>query len=152
MPIKINLRFHELPDYHFLDQGILLWLRRIITTVSFATPDGWSQPRPAIVDTGSYACLIPQSIWKESLVKMLSSTTFNLHGLIRKSKDVLPVYLGEITCVILDDIQVSPPISLKSYLALEDDCPLLLGFEGILSSHKLICDYPNKAAYFEIYP
>lgn len=61
----------------------------------------------------------------------------------------LPVKVGEVHCVLLDEKEVSDEIKTTAYLALTDRIPVILGFQDILTKFQLFCNQKDKEAYLE---
>ncbi len=86
--IKIKLAFiyhydgeltKRFPDYKEL--------LRIVGLSKFKTEKGWSRARDAIIDTGAFTSLLPQSIWESLQVIILGD--YFVRGLIPKKECVL---------------------------------------------------------------
>ena len=80
----------------------------------------------------------------------LSRRKIKLHGIGSKEESTVSGKMASLTCALLDEKSSSPAISIKSYLVENDSVPLILGFDGILTRSKLLCDYKNKNVYLLI--
>lgn len=147
----INLSLYEILDPELLDEGIRLRLIRLICYLRFATPEGWSGVERAIVDTGAPVAMIPWSIWNRIAVRLLSTRVMEIHGISANDQEYsfVPARLAEVTCVLLDQIYVSPPLRLRAYLMPDDATPLVLGFEDLLTSYDLLCSYARNEAFLK---
>jgi len=144
----INLRLYEILDPDLLDEGVRLRLIRLICHLRFTAPAGWSEVERAIIDTGAPVAMIPWSIWNHIAVRLLSGRVVNIYGISANGQEYsfVPARLGEVTCVLLDQTRVSPPLRLKAYLMPDDATPLVLGFEDLLTSYELLCGYVRNVA------
>jgi hypothetical protein len=57
--------------------------------------------------------------------------------------------LGEVTLRFHYNDDVSPPLTIKAHLLDEDDRPLILGFEDILTDIRLVSDFAVDTAYLD---
>ena len=149
---RINLNLYEILDPELLDEGIRLRLIRLICYLRFATPEGWSGVERAIVDTGAPVAMIPWSIWNRIAVRLLSTRVMKIHGISADDQEYsfVPARLAEVTCVLLDQTHVSPPLRLKAYLMPDDATPLVLGFEDLLTSYELLCNYVRNETFLRL--
>ncbi len=120
---------------------------RLVGKIAFKTDTGWSKFYSAIIDTGSHLSLIPKSIWEKCQVKKLKET--KIRGLSSEKDISLSVSLGKITCVLADPLCHSGALEIHSFLASDDDNPLLIGFGEILQRYKLVINYQKKEAFLE---
>lgn len=132
-----------------LNQSLSIRLIRLIVKTQLKTNGSWTGTYEAIVDTGNPLSIIPASIWKKSLVKLLTSEPSRLYGIGTDEKSAASGKLGEIIIVFSDKRRVSPPIKLKAFLLDDDSTPLLIGFEDVLTATNLFCDYRSQRAYLE---
>lgn len=121
---------------------------RLVGKISFKTEGGWTKYYSAIIDTGSHLSLIPKHIWEQCQVVRLKETTIS--GLSSKDSIPLSAFLGRVRCILADPIDRSEIIELHSFLAKNDDNPLLIGFGEILQRYKLVINYPKKEAFLEL--
>lgn len=146
---KVNLQIRTMIDLELLEKGIILRLVRLIGILRFKINSGWSNGYDAIIDTGGPISIIPYSIWEKANINLLSSEIITLQG-ISSSKDVgIKGRIGEIKCALVDERHTSPVLTIKAYLLLNDDHPLIIGFEDILTQARLVSDYKNKESYLE---
>jgi len=149
---RINLSLYEILDPELLNEGIRLRLIRLICYLRFATSEGWSRVERAIVDTGAPVAMIPWSIWNRIAVRPLSTRVMEIHGISANDQEqsFVPARLAEVTCVLLDQTCVSPPLSLRAYLMPDDATPLVLGFEDLLTSYELLCNYVRNETFLRL--
>jgi hypothetical protein len=149
---RVKLSFYETPDPDLVEAGICLHLIRLVCDLRFATPQGWTDVVRAIVDTGAPVSMIPKSIWRRTSVHLLSPREFELYGISVEEQEYpsVPARLGVVECILLDEMQVAPPLELKAYLMPDDATPLVLGFEGLLTRCKLVLNYPDREASLSI--
>jgi hypothetical protein len=147
---RIDLKIQTGIDLELFEQGVSFRLIRLITRIRLQTEDGWTKTSEAIVDTGSVVSVFPHFIWKDSSVKLLSSHKVILRGLAPQKKAILQADIAEITCVLFDGHEISRPLKIKAYLLPDDSVPLILGFEDILTTEKLVSDYKNNIAFLDI--
>lgn len=150
MSTKIDLKIQTGIDLELFEQGITFRLVRLITRIRFQSENGWTKVSEAIVDTGSAVSVLPYVAWKDSSINLLSSHKVILRGLAPQKEAILQANIAEVTCVLLDGHEISRPLKIKAYLLLDDSAPLILGFEDILTEVKLVSDYKNDMAYFDI--
>ncbi len=148
----INLSLYEILDPELLDEGIRLRLIRLICYLRFATSEGWSGVERAIVDTGAPVAVIPWSIGNRIAVRPLSTRVMEIHGISADDQEqpFVPARLAEVTCVLLDQTRVSPSLRLKAYLMPDDATPLVLGFEDLLTSYELLCNYVRNETFLSL--
>jgi hypothetical protein len=144
--MKIELQFKTKIDLDFLSAGISVRLIRVLTDVRFQTNNGWTDKYKAIIDTGSPVSVIPLFIWENIQVKWLLSKKEELFGIGSSS---VSGRLAEITSTFSDEKHISQPITFKAHLLDTNSVPLLIGFEDVLTSIKLSCDYKSQRAYLE---
>jgi hypothetical protein len=117
--MKIALQFSTGIELEFFQRGILLQLTRIRVRARFAIGGGWSDNVIAILDTGSPISVLPPTLWKTLVVKLLSRQPTLFYG-VGTPAAPLKGHLGEVTCMVHDDFNSSPPLHLKAHL-LEND-------------------------------
>lgn len=146
---RINLSLYEIFDPELFSEGIRLRLIRLTCHLRFATSEGWSGVERAIVDTGAPVAMIPWSIWNHITVRLLSTRVMEIHGISANDQEhsFVPARLAQVTCVLLDQIHVSPPLKLRAYLMPDDATPLVLGFEDLLTSYDLFCSYARDETF-----
>lgn len=144
---KIALSFKEAVDLELLEQGVGIKLVRIIGQARFRSREGWTDLYPVIIDTGAPVSVLPRRIWDRVEVKRLAEHT--LRGIVPKKECSLPVVVGELTCLLADEENVTPYLSILAYLADTDEIPPLIGFAGILDKFKINIDYFQNKVYME---
>lgn len=121
---------------------------RLLALTTFRGHDRWSVPKPAIVDTGAHISLIPRSLWRELPVRIID--THYVRGVIPRKECSLPVRIGEVDCMVIDEEMNSlGPHRMTAFLADADDVPLLLGFRDMLASVRLVADHGTGEAFLE---
>jgi hypothetical protein len=126
-----------------LSQGVKFNSIRLLADVDFKTSGGWSPKYHAIIDTGSPANLIPQSIWTQAINHFILVKKFVLGGI---GAGKVYGYFGEVTARLSYRRKSSAPLKLRAFLLETDAVPLILGFEDFLSLGKLISNYPKNLA------
>jgi hypothetical protein len=148
MSIRIDLYFKEFENPDLLEKGVVFPAIRLFSQIRFKTRKGWTDAYLAILDTGAPTCVLPLKIWSECDVVLLADHT--LRGIIPKEECSLPVLVGKITCVLVDKERESDELEAIAYLAMTNDVPILIGFQGLLEVTRLYMDYRNKRAFLEI--
>jgi len=148
MSISVRLHFSKALDLELLEKNIEVWLRRLTVQVSFKTPRAWTQPYEAIMDTGAPVSIIPPAIWKDIDREILGE--YKIQGIVLKRDAFLPVKIANISCVLMDEKNVTGTLKIKAYLSLEEKAPLVLGFENIISNARLYIDTKNDDGYIVI--
>ncbi|MBM3236972.1 hypothetical protein FJZ31_11835 [Candidatus Poribacteria bacterium] len=154
----IKLYFKEFYDSELAAKGANSYIIRLFVDVfassavyfvnrQFKTRDGWTEPYPAILDTGAHATLIPFKIWSECLVNFTAD--YVVRGIVPKEECFLPVMIGDISCVLVDRERQSEEFKISAYLALTNDVPFVIGFWDLLEKFKLCMDYRKKESYLE---
>ncbi len=143
----IKLYFREFHDLDLVAKGAKSHIIRVFVDVRFKTRDGWTNPYPAILDTGAHASLIPFRIWNKCPVNV--TTDHVVRGVVPKKECAMPILIGDISCVLVDREQQSEELTISAYLALTDDIPLIVGFWDLLEKFKICMDYRSKEAYLE---
>lgn len=150
MSTKIDLRIQTSIDLELFEQGIVVRLVRLFTSIRFQTNTEWTEVADAIIDTGSAVSILPYSIWKDSSIRLLSPKDVILRGIVPQKDAILQAKIAEVPCVFLDRHRVSSPLKIKAYILYDDNIPLIIGFEDVLTVTKFICDYKNNIAYLNI--
>lgn len=147
MSTNIALTFQTKYDLGLLAAGIRVRLVRLLVNVRFKTAGGWTAPYEAIVDTGNPITIIPQTIHSQISSPVLYPNKVDLFGIGQGS------IRGQLASVIMsfhDPQNTSPAMQAKAYLLDDDSAPLILGYEDGLTELRLISDYPQQQAGFEI--
>ena len=118
---------------------------RIYVMVKFKKQSGFTDPYPAIIDTGAHTSVIPAGLWEKSEHKILGE--HYIKGLVPNAK--LNVKVGEIKAVFIDMLNISKEYSFLSFFSLNDQTPLILGFKELLSKFKVTIDYTDNFARLE---
>ena len=120
---------------------------RLLAVVQFMTSVAWSKPESAIVDTGAPISLIPHKIWRKCITKVIGET--ELRGVIPKKECVMPVEVATIELRLIDPKYATETIETKAYLAPNDNVPLVIGFEKLLSEFDISFSYHTQDAFIE---
>jgi hypothetical protein len=72
---------------------------------------------------------------------------YAVRGVVPKRECSLPVTIGEVSCILLDEERSTEEIKIKSYLAHSNEVPLIIGFKDLLDSFGLYLDYRKNLAY-----
>jgi len=144
MSTSIDLYFKELRDPRLVVKGIDLLISRLFVRVRMRTKTAWTDPHPAIVDTGAPTSIVPMRLWNPCEVDILGDHT--IRGIVAAEECALPVLVGCMSFVFADRRHESPMLTAKTYLALTDEVPLLIGFSGLLDRCVLHVDAPAKTA------
>jgi hypothetical protein len=120
---------------------------RLLTVAQFMTPQGWSDPESAIVDTGAPISLIPQKIWRKCIIKIIGET--ELRGVIPKKECVMPVKVAIIELRLIDPNYATETIEIKAYIVPNDNVPLIIGFERLLSEFNIFFSYYTQDGFIE---
>ena len=109
---------------------------RLFCYIRFKTHNGWSDSLQAIVDTGAPVSLIPLDVWSEAETEVL--TDFEIGGINPRQECTLPVLVGKIKCIIVDENKnQSKELEIFSYFATTNKVPLLIGFKNLLCEFKM---------------
>ena len=144
--VKINGFFET-----FLDQELYDKLQsrskviRVHCLVRFKTKEGWTEPYPAIIDTGAHTSLLPLRVWSSANHTLLGD--HYVKGLVPGAK--LDVKVGEVTAIFADIINTSKEYSFLCFFSPHDATPLILGFKELLSEFKVVIDYPKNRIWLE---
>jgi hypothetical protein len=120
---------------------------RLLAVAQFMTSESWSKPESAIVDTGAPISLIPHKIWRRCITKVIGET--ELRGVISRKECILPVNVAKIKLRLIDPMYATETIETHAYLAQNDNVPLLIGFEKLLSEFDIFFSYYKKNAFIE---
>ena len=74
---------------------------------------------------------------------------YSVSGIVPRKECSLPVTIGEISCVLLDEEQSTDNIKVKSYLAHSDEIPLIIGFKDLLDGFGFYLNFRKNLAYLE---
>jgi hypothetical protein len=136
-----------LEDPKLAEQGIVIPIIRIVCPVKFKFSDGFTDFHSAIVDTGAPLSLIPQQIWQHCELRILGKST--LRGVVPKKGCQLPAAIGELDCFIQDENGAVQKATIISYLPTTDRVPIILGFETLLRTSRIVIDCEGEAAFLE---
>ena len=114
----------------------------------FGRQGAFSRPYEAIVDTGAPVSIIPPAIWQDCEKEIIGQ--YKIRGLVPKKDAYIDVKVANISCVLFDEHNASDVLSIKAYLSMEPNVPLVLGFEGFLSKAKLYSDFQTKQGHIDI--
>jgi len=143
----------ELWFERFLDQELekkipgRIYLIRLFCRIRFKTHDGWTDPYPAVLDTGAPVSLIPFNIWSKSVVNPL--TDHRVRGVVPKEECSLRVLVGELNCLLADERNYSSELTTVSYLTFTNDVPLIIGFKDLLENFEVCFNYKENKAWIE---
>lgn len=124
---------------------------RLIANVSFETPDGWTEIREAIIDTGGPISMIPRRVWQQSRYGLYSDAEVEVPVGGRPARG----RFGQVTLRVHDvedGERISPPLTLKADLLSDDTYPIILGFEDFLTEVTLYSGFPQQEAYLAFPP
>ena len=147
MSTNIALTFQTNYDLALLSAGLKVRLVRMFVNVRFKTVGGWTAPYEAIVDTGNPITIIPQKIHQQLSSQILYPRKVDLLGIGQGSVRGL---LANVIMSFHDPQTTSPPMQAKTYLLDDDSAPLIVGYEDGLTELRMISDYPQQQAGFEI--
>jgi hypothetical protein len=120
---------------------------RLLAAIQFITSQGWSKPESAIVDTGAPISLIPHKIWRKCITNVIGET--ELRGVIPKKECVMPIKVATIELRLIDPKYATETIEIKTYLAPNDNVPLVIGFEELLSEFNIFFSYHTQDAFIK---
>lgn len=76
---------------------------RLRTWVKFRMrDDNWSKTVCAIMDTGAPISVLPYDLWRRLKLGILA-TGYSMRGIVPREECKLPVDIGEVHCVLLDE-------------------------------------------------
>jgi len=125
-----------------------LFLFRLWARVRFRHSTGWTEPHPAIIDTGAPYAVIPASLWP--MLRLQRICDLPLRGIVPGKAAELEATLAKVSGQLLDAIHVSPRFPLWAMLAKTDQVPLILGWSGVLERAKLNLDARRNRAWLEL--
>jgi len=146
MSTKISLRFKTKYDGELLKHGLQVRVIRLMASVCFNTPMGWTASFKAIVDTGNPVTILPEIVHRHIHRRILHPDPVSLFGVGRG--EVL-AHLAEIEMAFVGKRQLSPPLRIKAYLLTDNSLPVLIGYEDVLTDVTLVSAYPRRKAYIE---
>jgi len=117
---------------------------RLMSSVVFSGKKGWIGPYSAIVDTGAHISVIPRRIWSSSDTTVLSD--HSMSGIVPIDECSIPVLVGEIDAMLIDEISHTKKIRMISYFALTDEIPLIIGFKTLLEEFEVCFNYKKDTA------
>ncbi|NIM16523.1 MAG: hypothetical protein GTO45_31305 [Candidatus Aminicenantes bacterium] len=142
--IRLHFRKFDNPDLVNLDIAII----RLFCEIAFISDGDYTDSYSAILDTGAPVSVIPYHIW--SVLEVNKIKDYAVRGVVPKRECSLPVTIGEVSCILLDQEQSTDKIKVKSYLAHSSEVPLIIGFKDLLDRFGLYLDYRKNLAYLEI--
>ncbi|MBU0567360.1 hypothetical protein KJ693_05170 [bacterium] len=148
MSTKVNLYFQVSLDLELLEKGVHLEVIRLMGEVELEKEDSkWTNPYPAIIDTGAPVSLLPLEVWQECKTKIVVS--HSIRGVVPKEECSLPVQVGEVILRLVDEKVATKGFSIMAYLAPTNKVPLILGFKDFLSKLSLYHNFEGKRAFVE---
>lgn len=146
--VRINLFFEIHKDAQIERYVQNYDIIRLKCGIQFKIRDGWTKPYPAILDTGAHTSVVPLSIWKKLIYEKLGE--YKMFGLSKKEGCSVPVDIGKITCIIVDEFgNQTKELDISAFLAQTDQVPLILGFKGILGKLNVVFNFNKDIAYAE---
>lgn len=146
MSTKIGLRFEKSRDTELERKlkrnGCVI---RLTSDVMFRGKSEWIGPYSAIVDTGAHISVIPRRIWSKSDVKIFAD--HEMRGIVPINECSIPVIVGEIDAMVVDEKDNTKEISVLCYFALTDEIPLILGFKTLLEEFECCFNYRENRAF-----
>ncbi len=123
---------------------------RLRTWVKFRMRDiNWSKTGSAIIDTGAPISVLPYDLWCKLKVEILA-TGYSMRGIIPREECKLPVDIGEVHCVLLDEEgNKTKEMKIYAFLAFADLIPVVLGFKFLLERFKICFDCEEGHAWLE---
>lgn len=115
--------------------------------IRFKREEDYGETELGIVDTGAPLSVIPLRMWENASVTKLAEHT--IRGIVPKEECSIPVSVGRIKCVLLDEEKVSKEYEIVAYLALTNKVPLILGFKNLLEKFNVYFDFSNGMGYLE---
>jgi hypothetical protein len=147
MPLRVKLDVRRTLDLEGVERGQTIFTYRCFARLRFQQPDGWSDERFAILDTGAPFSVIPATVWEPLTVRPLFRT--QLRGVVPSETARLPARLARLTSVLTDEHGVSPTLELHALLVEAPNVPLILGWSGCLDRARLVVDAPRRRAWLE---
>jgi len=102
------------------------------------------------VDTGNPVSIIPQTVWRESVLPPILGRRRRLHGIGASDQTAISGTLSHVRVLLHDDLHAADPIEVRAFLLDTDAAPFLIGFEDILTRAVLHCEYAAGLAYLDI--
>ncbi|MEA3324177.1 MAG: hypothetical protein U9Q37_03420 [Euryarchaeota archaeon] len=96
----------------------------------FLGKNWWISPYSAIVDIGAHISVISQRIWSGSDTTILAD--HNMSSIVPIDECSIPVLVGEIDAMLIDERSRTKKIRMISYFALTDEMPMIIGFKTLL--------------------
>ena len=118
---------------------------RVHCLVRFKTESGFTEPYPAIIDTGAHTSLLPLKIWKSAKHRILGQ--HYVKGLVPGAQ--LDVQIGEVTAILADVLNTSREHTFLCFFSPHDTTPLILGFKEFLSKFRLVVEYSQNTIWLE---
>lgn len=145
MSTRVKLYFRKLyiPKLSKLD----LYAIRLPGRVTFKTHTGLSKPYPAIIDTGAPISLIPSPIWESAITKKIKD--YKVKGLNPKEECSIPACIGEIECILFDEVNQTELLKVRAYLAYTDEVLLVIGFKDLLEKFEVQFNFDENKAFIE---
>jgi hypothetical protein len=104
--------------------------------------------KEAILDTGAPTSALPRDLWERIIINRL--VDYTISGIVPKEECVLKGHLAEIECILHDDKNETPPISIVAFLAPTSEIPPVIGFRDLFTKFHVSFDYQKKEAWLEI--
>ena len=145
--MRITLEIRRTLDLEVSRSRIHPFLHRVLVRIRFQQPRGWSEPHPAILDTGAPYSLIPSTVWP--LLRLRRVCDSSVQGIVPGLDVRLETVFAGVTAQLLDARRASPPLKLWATLADSDRVPLILGWAGCLDRAKLVVNAPRHSAWLE---
>lgn len=124
------------------------YLTRLICNTKFKKPDGWTKSYDAIIDTGAHTSIIPLEIWQDMETKILAD--HHVRGISPKKECYVDIKIARVKAVLFDENgNATPELEIFTYLALDENIPLILGFKTLLDKFKLCFDYKANEAWLD---
>ncbi|MFQ6087914.1 MAG: hypothetical protein ACE5K0_03310 [Candidatus Methanofastidiosia archaeon] len=77
-------------------------------------------------------------------------TDYELRGLISKKECFLPVLVGRVGCLLIDEFgNKTKRLNILAYLPFTSEIPLILGFKTVLEKFELYVNYAKDEAWIE---
>ncbi|MBS3123301.1 hypothetical protein J4437_01560 [Candidatus Woesearchaeota archaeon] len=144
--VKINGFFESFLDRELYEkiQGRSKVIR-IHCLIRLKKADGWTDPYPAIIDTGAHTSFLPYRVWSSAEHHIFGD--HYVKGLVPEAK--INVKVGEVTAIMADVLNTSKEYTFLCFLSPNDNTPIILGFKELLSNLKLEINYPKNKVILE---
>jgi hypothetical protein len=113
----------------------------------------WSEPEPAIIDTGAYISMIPSRIWKTCKKKIVAENYLPARGIVKKQECQMPVKLGVIIANFQDKTGNEKELEIRTLFAQDMNtdykAPLLIGCFDVMTDAILYSDYTQNKAFLD---